>query len=333
MYEVYSQTRPGRPRWAVAACAFLLLLTLALAAMLSANKTRGNRVSLTSESEFFPAGRLRVRMPADWNREKGKLSAVPGVVAEARRFSVDSRPPPIPRARRSSFSEPRPAGTVFLPSMRLRASAKYWAGPMSMTKTSPSPPEWAPCRPGRWSTPRTRAAAVPCSTASAEPRLHPTARSPGLSSPAPALRTKRIAACWKTWATASSCRTCRPRTNRRKLMKAAGITFTPPADARFFATTSDKPLPLPRVRLVGGEGANHLVPRSRPRAAGGFAKSGRTRGNARPDIAGKGGTALSARDSHRRQSSHGSTRPRADGERQADHAPVECRDRRTDGPA
>ncbi|HOB76185.1 MAG TPA: hypothetical protein PKG54_16855 [Phycisphaerae bacterium] len=63
MYQVYTQQRPGHPRWALGASAILLLATVGLAAALIRYKTGGDNVIL----KRFSVGKgLRAGLPADW---------------------------------------------------------------------------------------------------------------------------------------------------------------------------------------------------------------------------------------------------------------------------
>jgi len=50
MYEVYSMSRTGRPRWALAATAILLLLTVGMAALVVHRKSAAGQVPLGSQS-------------------------------------------------------------------------------------------------------------------------------------------------------------------------------------------------------------------------------------------------------------------------------------------
>lgn len=81
MYQVYSIQRPGRPKWALSACALLLGLTLALAWVLVVYKARANRIELGPE-QALPAGELIVRIPAGWQPITDDPDNLPtGVVA------------------------------------------------------------------------------------------------------------------------------------------------------------------------------------------------------------------------------------------------------------
>ena len=64
MVTVFSQQRPGRPRWALPAGLALLLGTLGMAAGLIAVKKRAQYVSLGPIREW--PGQLRAALPADW---------------------------------------------------------------------------------------------------------------------------------------------------------------------------------------------------------------------------------------------------------------------------
>jgi len=65
MYEVYSQQRPGRPRWALASSALLLLFTILLAAALTKIKARAFDAPL-GELKSYATGGLEARLPKDW---------------------------------------------------------------------------------------------------------------------------------------------------------------------------------------------------------------------------------------------------------------------------
>jgi hypothetical protein len=73
MYQVYSQQRPGRPRWALGSSAMLLLLTVGLAAALVDYKNKGG-------SQLTRAG-ITVHLPPGWH-EAGH-DAPPGTVLAA----------------------------------------------------------------------------------------------------------------------------------------------------------------------------------------------------------------------------------------------------------
>lgn len=75
MYQVYSQLRPGRPRWTLAANAFVLLLTVGLAAGVSNYKRRALQVALDKPS-VSTRSQLRVRLPEGWTvKSDGDLPA------------------------------------------------------------------------------------------------------------------------------------------------------------------------------------------------------------------------------------------------------------------
>jgi hypothetical protein len=67
MYEVYSQQRPGRPRWALGSSAILLLITVSLAAALVHHKNGQNDVPLKPFSKAPFIGRL----PSTWQIIQG----------------------------------------------------------------------------------------------------------------------------------------------------------------------------------------------------------------------------------------------------------------------
>jgi hypothetical protein len=69
MYEVYSQQRPGHPRWALGASAILLLLTVALAAALIQYKSGFGNVPL----QPFTSSGLEGALPTGWQDLQGEL--------------------------------------------------------------------------------------------------------------------------------------------------------------------------------------------------------------------------------------------------------------------
>ncbi len=81
MYEVYSQQRPGHPRWTLAASAFVLLLSVGLAAAVSYQKSRALLIPLTSPQDYA-GGQLRTAMPQRWELLPDS-ELPPGVVVSA----------------------------------------------------------------------------------------------------------------------------------------------------------------------------------------------------------------------------------------------------------
>lgn len=71
MYEVYSQQRPGRPRWALGSSATLLLLTVAMAAALIQHKAGPDGLPLGP----FATPDLQGRRPVDWKEITSELPA------------------------------------------------------------------------------------------------------------------------------------------------------------------------------------------------------------------------------------------------------------------
>src|SRR5690554_3506566 len=69
MYQVYTQQRPGRPRWALAASATLLLLTVGLASALIQYKTGGDTIILKP----FSTPRFQGKLPAGWKELGGDV--------------------------------------------------------------------------------------------------------------------------------------------------------------------------------------------------------------------------------------------------------------------
>ena len=65
MYQVYSQQRPGRPRWTLGASAMVLLLTLGFASGVIQYKDRALRAHL-SDVKSFTRGALKCAIPAGW---------------------------------------------------------------------------------------------------------------------------------------------------------------------------------------------------------------------------------------------------------------------------
>ena len=85
MYQVYSIQRPGRPKWALTASGLLLILSIGVAWALIQTKARGTYVRLDTQSKDYPAGGLRVRLPAGWETLDAKtLARFPAVVIGAR---------------------------------------------------------------------------------------------------------------------------------------------------------------------------------------------------------------------------------------------------------
>jgi hypothetical protein len=99
MYEVYSQQRPGRPRWALASSAALLLLTVLLAAALIQHKAGPGSLPL----EPFATQLLQGRRPVGWKEITSELPAAtelawaePDNGKEAGRACfIFSSPPPL----------------------------------------------------------------------------------------------------------------------------------------------------------------------------------------------------------------------------------------------
>lgn len=71
MYEVYSQQRPGRPRWAMGSSAALLLLTVLLAAALIHHKVGPGKLPL----EQFTTPLFRGVRPVGWKEITSELPA------------------------------------------------------------------------------------------------------------------------------------------------------------------------------------------------------------------------------------------------------------------
>ncbi len=82
MYEVYTQPRQGRPRWALAASALLLLITVGLAQALITYKTRAQQISL-DPPRIYEEGRIRCALPRGWKSKSPEdlpWGAVAGVI-------------------------------------------------------------------------------------------------------------------------------------------------------------------------------------------------------------------------------------------------------------
>lgn len=78
MYQVYTQQRPGRPRWALGSSAILLLITVGLAAGLIRMKSRVGDVPL---KDFALPG-LSGKLPAEWKTiDRKDASLPPGTLA------------------------------------------------------------------------------------------------------------------------------------------------------------------------------------------------------------------------------------------------------------
>src|SRR5690349_20226588 len=65
MYELYSQQRPGKPRWTIGASAVVLLITVAMAAAVTRYKSQAILSQLTSP-QVFQQGRIKVSLPEGW---------------------------------------------------------------------------------------------------------------------------------------------------------------------------------------------------------------------------------------------------------------------------
>jgi hypothetical protein len=102
MYELYTQPRPGHPRWALVASALLLLITVALAQALIQIKTREYWVPL-EPVRVIPRGHLQMALPAGWQERSEDLP--PGVVVSL--FEASERRPRQLLVRRAP---PRPYG-------------------------------------------------------------------------------------------------------------------------------------------------------------------------------------------------------------------------------
>ncbi len=120
MYQIYSIQRPGRPRWALAASAFLLLLTVIMAATLVHYKSALHTVELGEEIVFTDA-RIKVRMPAGWTDDLENTQLPDGAVAL---FVEPTRPNMLP-GRKIVLFRGRPA-SLGLPANHLRSSIAAW---------------------------------------------------------------------------------------------------------------------------------------------------------------------------------------------------------------
>jgi hypothetical protein len=65
MYEVYSMTRAGRPRWALLATGVLLVLTTLVAWGVAGHRRAGSAIEL-GEPKLYPELGLRAALPEDW---------------------------------------------------------------------------------------------------------------------------------------------------------------------------------------------------------------------------------------------------------------------------
>jgi hypothetical protein len=90
MYEVYSTQRPGRPKWALAAGAILLLLAVGLAEALIYHRTHMWEVSLGASQEYVEGG-IRARVPAGW-RQIPEAECPPGTVIGVTEPATKNRP-------------------------------------------------------------------------------------------------------------------------------------------------------------------------------------------------------------------------------------------------
>ncbi len=120
MYQIYSIQRPGRPRWALAAAAFLLLLTVLMAYVLVHYKTSSRAFELGNNVVLTDA-RINIRIPAGWVENLKTTQLPEGVVAvfaePASSDTIDGRKIVIFRGR---------PGTLGLPSNHLPNSILQW---------------------------------------------------------------------------------------------------------------------------------------------------------------------------------------------------------------
>jgi len=252
MYEIYTQTRPGRPRWALAACAFLLLLTILLAVWVSYSKVHGTPVALEGESRLLPAGRLRIRLPADWDRTPSRLSTLPGIVAEARRQESGIGEPAAPEEVVIVFRGiPRPHG---IPSIDAAESIRQVLGIIEPLVEQRSEPAAMGSLPG-WTiefAPDTRSRS----------RLHylgraclaPDGQIAGILLTTFRPPTQEDLRLVDNMSASLELADLKTSDDPKALLKQAGMSFPPPPGARFFTSIRDKPLPMPRLRLAGGTG-------------------------------------------------------------------------------
>jgi len=247
MYQLHSLQRPGRPRWALAASALLLLLTVGLAAALIARRDRLDDVEL-GESRVLPAGGVKVRLPDGWEPLPQKEWPIGGIagVAEPQRGR---------RPGRRLFLFRRITGPLGLPSVE-GASAVVQA---AQSLTPAVPLEHKPRTPGRIGTlPGWTVATGPAiPLASVRPfGLGRAALGPGgelvglilhLAQPPGTGDERLLNKISRHMDLIGGSFAADP----QAVMIAAGIRFKPPEDARFTANADPS---LPRVRMTGGQG-------------------------------------------------------------------------------
>lgn len=120
MYQIYSIQRPGRPRWALAATALLLLLTVLMAYALVHYKTNPQAFELGNDVVLADA-RIKVRMPSGWVENLETPHLPEGAVA----VFAEQPASDMAGGRKIVIFRGRP-GTLGLPSTHLPNSILQW---------------------------------------------------------------------------------------------------------------------------------------------------------------------------------------------------------------
>ncbi|HSW47408.1 MAG TPA: hypothetical protein VLM89_17730 [Phycisphaerae bacterium] len=245
MYQIYTQTRPGRPRWALAACAGLLALALILAALLSAGKTRGTPIPLQSSPTFFPAGRLSIQLPAGWTQDDSRLASIPGVV------SVNRKPGGVAETVIVFRGIPRPHGIPSVDATESLRDILFSPEPMIENQSEPafmgSLPAWT--------------LELSPDSARSQSRLHylgraclaPDGQIAGVVLALAGPPTREDRRLLDNMSDSLSIKDLDAAGKPQDMMKEAGITFDPPEGARFFRSATVLKT-LPRLHMAGGDG-------------------------------------------------------------------------------
>ncbi len=249
MYQVYSLQCPGRPRWALVACALLLLLTVGMAAALIQRRTRAREIAL-GRSAAYPAGGLRACLPLGWTPIEADELPVGGVAG------VERPPAGGPASRLFLFRGiPRVLG---LPSSECLSAVVQIAQSLSggvPVGAQPRGPARVGSLPG-WTVATGTSVGAALLGAKWRYCLGRAAIGPGgeivgliLHLPRPPRRDDEylLDEVSQRMDLISASLADDP----RALMMAAGITFEPPPEARFVANANKS---LPRIRMMGGQG-------------------------------------------------------------------------------
>jgi len=228
---------------------------LFLASLVCAARARGRIVTLAEKSEVFPDGRLRIRMPSDWDRTQTQISSAPGIVAEAHRLSTGvSGSKHTGETLVVTRSFPRRYGIPSIEGVEALRQTLHMLGGSDAMVELPAEPARAGSFPS-WTlylAPDERAGAA----------LHRL----GVSALAPDGQIVSILLFIPRQPKPEDFRLIenmnadleltglQAADKPQQLMKDAGITFTLPAGARLFTTTNRDPLRESRVRMAGGQG-------------------------------------------------------------------------------